>query len=227
MNKLLCLTGPTASGKTALAVRLAQSNGLNLINADAFQFYKEIPIISNQDRQSPVPIRYLGFRSMKEPMTSGEYARMVEADLRPGNLMVGTGLYISAALYGLDQEKGTPFQKAPKVDYEMIVLSPERARLYGKINSRVDQMIELGAVQEARSIYEKIQNESFSKELSPLKAIGLKHLLAYFDGGMSWDQTVELWKRDTRRLAKRQWTWLRKFCPPSDFCRWITGPDEI
>ena len=45
---LMCISGPTASGKTEWAERLAKQNQKELASADAFAFYKEIPILSNQ-----------------------------------------------------------------------------------------------------------------------------------------------------------------------------------
>jgi len=45
--------------------------------------------------------------------------------------------------------------------------------------------------------------------VSALKGLGYRHLIGYIQGRVSWDEAVRLWKRDTRRFAKRQMTWFR------------------
>jgi len=49
----------------------------------------------------------------------------------------------------------------------------------------------------------------------------LQHMLVYFLYEVSLEVSVREWQRDTRSLAKRQWTWLRKFMPASSSCLWV------
>lgn len=226
-DSLWVITGPTASGKSAFAEGLARDQSRALVSADAFQFYKEIPTLSNQPEQAE-QWKGIGHRSVFDDVSVRDFANEVGAHrddyLGRDKILVGTGLYVTGALYGFDEvgTKGTPFRGAPRVDSRMIVLSPPRALLYKRINQRVDQMIAKGALAEAKNVLEQLNKRKSSKDYASLKAIGLQHLIMHLQGEWTWSTCVDLWKRDTRRLAKRQWTWLRKFCPPSKKCLWLS-----
>ncbi len=219
---LRVISGPTGSGKTNWATSLAQRESCSLFNADAFQFYREIPVLSNQpaDRER---WKFMAFRSLNEPLNSGEFGRLSEPSLDHKGIWVGTGLYLGAALYGLDEDrkKGVPFQGPPKRTYRAVVFDPDRSRLYQLLDQRVDEMMEIGALEEGRQIAERVRCGEMIRSNPVLKAIGLKHLLGHFLDEVSLEVSVREWKRDTRRLAKRQWTWLRKFMPASSSCLWV------
>lgn len=218
------ITGPTGSGKTALAETLALQSSRVVFNADSYQFYKEIPIFSNQSADVPdLRYQFKSIRPLSEPMNAGDFSRLAEAYLDEPGIWVGTGLYLGAALFGLDEDgkKGTPFQGEAKRSYRMIVLDPDRKALYEALNRRVDDMGKAGALEEARRVKELLKDGSLSPRNPVLKAIGLKHLLMFLNQELTWEASIDLWKRDTRRLAKRQWTWLRKFCEPSPSILWL------
>ena len=84
-----------------------------------------------------------------------------------------------------------------------IGLNMDREELYSRINLRVDQMMEAGLENEARSIYP-------FKHLNSLNTVGYKELFAYFDDEISKGKAIELIKRNTRHYARKQLTWLRK-----------------
>ena len=78
-----------------------------------------------------------------------------------------------------------------------------REKLYERINDRVDIMLENGLVEEVRNFY----NQNIrSKPLT--SAIGYKELYQYFDGEISYDEAIYLIKRNSRRYAKRQYTFF-------------------
>lgn len=89
----------------------------------------------------------------------------------------------------------------------------DRQQLYNRINRRVDLMMEMGLQKEV----EEIAQKGYNKEWSSMQAIGYKELLAALRGEMSMAQAVETVKRESRRYAKRQLTWLRR----DDRIRWI------
>lgn len=78
-----------------------------------------------------------------------------------------------------------------------------REELYERINRRVDQMMESGLLDEARALYPQ-------RALPALQTVGYRELFDHFDGTTSLDEAVALIKRNTRRYAKRQMTWLRR-----------------
>ena len=79
----------------------------------------------------------------------------------------------------------------------------ERTLLYERIDKRVDIMIEQGLEQEARSVYHL-------RELNSLQTVGYREMFDYFDGKCSREEAIELIKRNSRRYAKRQFTWFRR-----------------
>jgi len=84
-----------------------------------------------------------------------------------------------------------------------IGLDLDRETLYRRINARVDQMIRDGLVEEARSVIAH-------RHVQALQTVGYQELFAHFDGETDLATAVELIKRNSRRYAKRQLTWLRK-----------------
>lgn len=96
------------------------------------------------------------------------------------------------------EKKSRPFVS------KMLILHCPRKILYDNINRRVDQMMAAGLEAEAKN------NLAF-REFAPLKTIGYKELMEYFDGNVSLDDAVNYIKRNTRRYAKRQITWFKKY----------------
>ena len=88
-------------------------------------------------------------------------------------------------------------------DVVFIGLTCDRDILYKRINDRVDIMIKNGLLEEVKSFYDK---DIKTKPL--LSGIGYKELYKYFDGEISLDESIELIKRNSRRYAKRQYTFF-------------------
>jgi len=93
----------------------------------------------------------------------------------------------------------------PRGSWRGTVLLPDRQILYDRINARFGDMIKNGGLAEARAIG-KLE---LASDLPAMKAIGLRELNAHLDGEISLDEAIEQAKRQTRRFAKRQYTWLR------------------
>lgn len=112
LPRLIAVVGPTASGKTALAVALAQALDTEIISADSRQFYRELPIGSampSQAERAAVKHHFIACRSVTDEYTAGAFARDARqaiADLLPHKNHVvvcgGSGLYLQALLYGMD-----------------------------------------------------------------------------------------------------------------------------
>lgn len=88
-------------------------------------------------------------------------------------------------------------------DTIFIGLTMDREKLYQRINDRVDKMVDMGLLDEVRSFYDK---NIRSKPL--LSGIGYKEIYEYMDGNISWEEAVRLIKRNSRRYAKRQYTFF-------------------
>ena len=81
----------------------------------------------------------------------------------------------------------------------------DREVLYQRIDQRVDRMLEAGLLKEVEGLLRR----GYSPNLKSMGSIGYRHMTEYLEGHMAWDETVRLFKRDTRRYAKRQLAWFR------------------
>lgn len=84
-----------------------------------------------------------------------------------------------------------------------IGLTAPKEVLYEKINSRVDKMVEEGLFDEVRKVYDK-----YGKVRVLNRGIGYKEIIAYFEGKITYDETLRLIKQLSRKYAKRQYTWF-------------------
>lgn len=91
-------------------------------------------------------------------------------------------------------------------EYIKIGIAVERGELRGRIDARVDKMMEDGLVEEVRGL----RRMGYGPELKPMQSIGYKEINRYIDGEIGLEEAVGLIKRDTKRFAKRQMTWLRR-----------------
>jgi tRNA dimethylallyltransferase len=102
-------------------------------------------------------------------------------------------------------------------DFGVIKIGLQRTRedLYGRINSRVDEMLIMGLEDEAKNLYE-------FRNLNALNSVGYREYFDFFDGKISNQKAIELIKRNSRRYAKRQLTWWGK----DKEIKWF-HPDEV
>jgi tRNA dimethylallyltransferase len=88
-----------------------------------------------------------------------------------------------------------------------LVIAPEREPLYAAIDARFDRMIEHGAVGEVRALLDL----ELDPGLPAMRAHGVRELEAYLSGAVSREDAVAKAKTESRRYAKRQMTWARRF----------------
>ncbi len=95
----------------------------------------------------------------------------------------------------------------------IIVLNREREHLYKRIDKRVDIMMENGLIEEVKNLL----NMGYTKDMISMQGIGYKEIIKYLDGEYELDEAIEIIKRDSRRYAKRQLTWFRRY----DDAKWF------
>jgi len=83
-------------------------------------------------------------------------------------------------------------------------LQMDRQKLYDRIDQRVDLMIDAGLPEEVK----KLLGMGYTADLKAMQSIGYRHMAAFIEGSLPWDECVRTLKRDTRRFAKRQFTWF-------------------
>ena len=272
---MIVITGPTASGKTALAIELAQKHNAEIFSADSRQFYREMSIGTAKPDTSELKAavhHFINHLSLHDQYSAGDFERdcmdalnLYFTNKKLAILVGGSGLYIDAICNGVDEfpaidpkyrvelnqelktkglealvdelkEKdfsyyenvdlqnphrviralevcratGQSFssflnQKKTKRSFGIskFAIDIDRPKLYDRINHRVDIMFDQGLVEEARKLYPM-------KEINALQTVGYRELFEYFDGNCTIETARENIKKNTRRYAKRQMTWLRK-----------------
>ncbi|OPJ57169.1 tRNA (adenosine(37)-N6)-dimethylallyltransferase MiaA [Alkalithermobacter paradoxus] len=101
----------------------------------------------------------------------------------------------------------------------IIVLNRNRDVLYERINKRVDIMINQGLVKEVQKLLSMGYNES----MTSMKGIGYKEIIKYLKGEYSLEEAIYTIKRDSRRYAKRQLTWFKRY----DDAKWFNLDDFV
>lgn len=84
-------------------------------------------------------------------------------------------------------------------------LTMSRDALYRRIEARIDQQINDGLIDEVRSLL----NKGYNPDLASMRGLGYKQIIGYLSGEYDLQTAIDLLKRDTRRFAKRQFTWFR------------------
>ena len=101
-----------------------------------------------------------------------------------------------------EQEK----QKAGIYNSCYFVLNDRRERLYARIEQRIDEMLAAGLAGEVQAL----RDRGCERGMVSMQGLGYKELLAWLEGECTYEQAVEILKRDTRHFAKRQLTWFRR-----------------
>ena len=141
------------------------------------------------------------------------YGKLIEIDIDSAkNIHKNDYVRIQRALevYELTGMKMSELQlhhgfKQEEFNVFKAVLNIQRDNLNININDRVDKMIEDGLVDEVK----KIRSLGYGKDIKPMKSIGYKEINCYLDSQINLDPAVDLIKKNSRRFAKRQITWLR------------------
>jgi tRNA dimethylallyltransferase len=95
-----------------------------------------------------------------------------------------------------------------QASYNLIIigLKMDREKLYERIEKRVDKMMEDGLVAEVKGLLAK----GCTREMISMQGLGYKEIIGYLEGEYTLKEAVGLLKRNTRRFAKRQFTWFRR-----------------
>ncbi|MNG82133.1 tRNA dimethylallyltransferase [compost metagenome] len=283
---LIAIVGPTAVGKTAMAISLAQYFKTEIISADSRQFYREMTIGTakpDSEELASAPHHFINSHSITQDYSAGDFERealdKLDELFRQHDVVVmigGSGLFVRALCEGLDdlpkagdevrerlnnemaqlgleqmkerlktidpayyqiadidnpqrvvralevfEATGKPMSFYHKKDLSKrpfdiltIGLNMERSRLYERINLRVERMMEMGLLEEVKSLVP-------FRSKPALLTVGYAELFDYLDGNISLEEAVERIQQNSRRYAKRQITWFKKYGNTSWF-----QPDE-
>ncbi len=174
------------------------------IQATLFNFnfseQKKDPVImeklENQLDEKGRDFMYKRLREIDPKQASRIHPNNERRVLRALELYETTGQVMSD--HHQEQSQDSPFRPV------LIGLEMDRERLYERINRRVDDMVEEGLLEEVQHLY----HEGL-KDAQSMKAIGYKELIPYLEGTCNLEEAVERLKRNSRRYAKRQYTYFK------------------
>jgi len=276
-TRALLIAGPTASGKSALALKLAEETGAQIVNADSMQVYADLRVLTARptpDDERRARHRLFGEIDGAINYSVGMWSRrarqmLAEAGAGPTIFVGGAGLYFRALTEGLSDMPDVPDEiralvreqaagrTAPELHAELaardpdtalrlrpsdrqrilralevfaaarrplasfqgareapalrfrewtgLFLTPDRDALYRRIDARFESMLEAGALDEVAALARR----RLDPALPVMRAHGVPHLIAYLEGRLPLPEAARLSKLDTRRYAKRQFTWAR------------------
>lgn len=279
----MLLAGPTASGKSALALEWARHTNGVVINTDAMQVYRDLEILTARptptDRQQ-APHRLYGHVDASQHHSVAAWLQQAKAALEEAEskhqkpiFVGGSGLYFKALTQGLadippleeglredleskcediptstlhewltseDPELAARLkphdrqrllrgllviratgqsllswqkqQTKPLLDGETcmrVFLNPHRQALYERIERRWHKMVAAGVEAEAEALWQRVNKGDIPPTSPVLRAHGIPWFFRYFAKDMTLDNVAQKTIVDTRRYAKRQWTWFR------------------
>ena len=106
----------------------------------------------------------------------------------------------------ISEHNQTEREKESPYDFNYFVLNDDRAKLYERIEQRVDKMVTDGLIEEVQ----KLKDMGLDRTYVSMQGLGYKEILAYLEGEYDLERALYLIKRDTRHFAKRQLTWFRR-----------------
>ena len=231
-EKLIVILGATATGKSALALKMAEELQTEIISADSMMIYKNFNI--GTAKPSPDELRRVKHHLVDVLEPDVRYsvadfqiaASKIITDINArGKIPIvagGTGLYIQALVEGYKFKDFDEVDDCGKVkkslqshfketgelvyDAKIIGLTLDRQELYKRINERTQKMFDAGLVDEVKSLL----NSGVSRNAQAMLGIGYKETLEYIDGKISLEETINKISQATRNFAKRQFTWYRR-----------------
>jgi tRNA dimethylallyltransferase len=286
--RVALIAGPTASGKSALALALAERSGGTIINADSAQVYADLRVLSarpSPEEEARAPHRLFGHidgadTGYSAARWAGEARLAIAEAAAAGSLPIlvgGTGLYMRTLIDGiapvppidatvratvralpvaeafdslaledpaaaarLSPADTTRIARALEVirstgkslaewqqareggiggdiDLRTVILLPDRAWLFDRIDRRFAAMLETGAIEEVRAL---LARTDLSADAPVRRAIGVPEIAALLTGDIDRHTAIERGTIATRQYAKRQYTWFRNQ-PAADWIRLI------
>ena len=233
---VLAVVGPTASGKTALAVKLAKALGGEVIGADSMQVYQGMEIATaapTMAEREGVHHHLIGILQPEERFSVAAYVARAQAciaEIRArGSLPIlagGTGLYIETAKQLHPANLGRVIRALELYETTGVTMSEQRERSRRGPSPYAPFYLGLD-FRDRQRLYDRINrrvdqmvSDGLLEEAQRFlerdpdgtgaQAIGYKELKPYFSGEMALEEALENLKRATRRYAKRQLTWFRR-----------------
>jgi len=275
MNRLVAIIGPTAAGKSRLALYLAQNFDGEIVSADSRQVYRRMDIGTAKpslEELALVPHHLINIINPDENFSLAQYQELASrtiSDIQGRDklalLVGGSGQYIWSVVEGwgipevppdpelrqnleeaakadkdelyqqlkeVDPEAGQqidprnvrrviralevnsssqiPFsqlqrKQSPPFEVLIIGLTLDRAELYRRIDVRVNEMMELGLVEEVK----RLVNMGYDSDLPAMSGIGYKQVAMFLRGELTLPTAIQQIKFETHRFVRQQYNWFQ------------------
>ena len=226
-NPTIIILGPTASGKTALGIKLAKALNGEIISADSRAIYKGMDIGTAKPslKEREGIIHYgLDLVYPDERFTVADWKKYAEekiADIKSRGktpiIVGGTGLYIDALIYdyhfkgptgekiGDLEQKTCSDRKEIKGDFLLIGIKWDNEKLRERLKKRIDIMFDKPLYDEVKKL-----SETYDWNLQSMKSDIYQYAYKYLNGQLSLEEAKEKSFYDDYHLAKRQLTWFKR-----------------
>lgn len=290
MKQVICVVGPTAVGKSSLALQLAQKLHTEIISSDSRQMYREMNIGTAKPTETEleqVRHHFINTLDPHEPYNAARFEEEAEQIIHKVHqknesviIVGGSTLYMDALWFGFDEmpqlkpgvreavredfnSKGLSYllEELEKVDqatfeqidkknharvmralevyrstgkpisafrkgkkhksspwnWSKIGLTDDRQKLYERIDQRVMDMLEAGLQKEVQDLV-----DTYGPSAPGLQSIGYSEMISFLQGKIDRQECIRLIQRNSRRYAKRQLTWFRRY----EDITWFTPHDS-
>lgn len=234
-DKTVVILGPTASGKTGVAIKIAQEierrakespertfcgfTGAEIISADSRAIYKEMDVGTakpDAEEQQGIPHWGIDLVYPGERFTVADWKKYAEEKIQEiqgrGKLPIvagGTGLYIDALVfdYNFDEQKKNEQLDRKKVctNYLLVGIQWTPEELRKRLMLRADKLFVQELYDETRALEKK-----YSWQTQAMKSNIYQFAWSYLQGEISLERAKELFIYDDWHLAKRQMTWFKR-----------------
>lgn len=243
LSPLVVIVGETASGKSALALELAERYNGEIICADSRTVHKGMDIGTakpTKEEQALIPHHMLDVVEPNQHFNVAQFQTktidLIDQISGRGKLPIlvgGTGLYVDSVIFNY-QFKDSNSERDPinprhakpsdkpkdnvlRPDTLVIGLSVERDVLKERISKRVDKMVDDGFIEEAKELSKK-----YGWDAPGLLAPGYRAFRKYFEGSITLDEAKAQVILNDLNLAKRQRSWFKR----NKSIQWVSSSDE-
>ena len=227
---LICVLGPTASGKTKSAVQLANALQAEILSADSRQIYRGMDIGTGKDLKEygDIPYHLIDIVPAGSKFNIYQYQSAFAdawADVRTRGavpiLCGGSGLWIESVTraYKFDKENGVPAEKLPQHVYYIGTLVTREERV-ARIDRRLEERLQEGLVEEIKGLLES----GLTADDLIYYGLEYKFVTQYVTGQLSYDDMVIALGNAIHQFAKRQMTWFRGMERDGVRIHWVVPP---
>ena len=221
MNPIITILGPTATGKTNIAVQLAKHIDAEIVSADSRQIYKRMDIGTGKDLKdytidgTSIPYHLIDIEEPGKVNTVFQYQKLAQEaiiDIQQRNKLVilcgGSGMYIEALLQG--------YQSTP-IPSTIFGIKGDRDEVRRRITVRLKERLENGMIEEVQTLI----NEGVSIEQLYKYGLEYRYVMLYLTQYLDYNTMFQKLNTAIHQFSKRQMTWFRKMERTGFVIHWL------